>query len=88
MVDRTVIDVTDPAAEPLPPLTEWEAEPDGDDWLEAMSDDGPRTAVYLDSHGREMRLTHPGLIAPAAITMLEGVPAGPVEFIWKGDDPQ
>lgn len=57
-----------------------------DQWLEAMNDEGDRTSVYLDSNGREVRLTHPGLIPPAAIIFHDGVPAAPVEFIWKGDD--
>jgi hypothetical protein len=57
-----------------------------DEWLTAMAGTETRVSVYLDSGGRQVRLVHPGLIPPAAITLHAGVPAAPVEFIWKGDD--
>lgn len=85
--DETPLDVTQPDAPVQRPYTDRPDIPAGDPWLEALTLDEVRVSVYADSAGRTMRLTHPGLIPPAAITMSEGVPASPVEFLLKGDEP-
>lgn len=72
---------------PLPPgAARSRVELSDDEWIAAMSEEGTRTSVYLDSAGRQVRVVHPGLVPPAAIIFHDGVPAVPVEFLWKGDD--
>jgi hypothetical protein len=83
---QPIIDVTQLDALPPPPFTAHAGREDPDAWLAAMAEPDERVSVYADSTGRRVTVTHFGLIPPPAIIFHDGVPAAPVEFIWKGDE--